>query len=133
MGVPALKETTPALINSTKEGVSTYATYVASFNLAHVILKASDLCFETADSILKWTSSEKVEPVMMGLRKVRSEVTTVRKEGVVLNGTEKAKVLEDASLIWAMVEMAGLASYFSHFVSKGEENAVIVAKDAVKA
>merc|ERR1719510_1515912 len=135
--VPALKETTPALINSTKEGVSTYATqaatYVASFNLAHVILKASDLCFETADSILKWTSSEKVEPVMMGLSKVRSEVTTVRKEGVVLNGTEKAKVLEDASLIWAMVEMAGLASYFSHFVSKGEENAVIVAKDAVKA
>ena len=47
-----------------REGVSTYATqaatYVASFNLAHVILKASDLCFETADSILKWTSSEKV-------------------------------------------------------------------------
>ena len=86
---------------------------------------------------------------MMGLRKVRSEVTTVRKEGVVLNGTEKvnflthksafvcflsqAKVLEDASLIWAMVEMAGLASYFSHFVSKGEEDAVIVTKDAVKA
>merc|ERR1711934_948162 len=131
--VPALKETTPALINSTKEGVSTYATYVASFNLAHVILKASDLCFETADGILKWTSSEKVEPVMMGLCKVRSEVTTVRKEGVVLNGTEKAKVLEDSSLIWAMVEMAGLASYFSHFVSKGEEDAVIVTKDAVKA
>merc|ERR1711934_1037900 len=135
--VPALKETTPALINSTKEGVSTYATqaatYVASFNLAHVILKASDLCFETADGILKWTSSEKVEPVMMGLCKVRSEVTTVRKEGVVLNGTEKAKVLEDSSLIWAMVEMAGLASYFSHFVFKGEEDAMIVTKDAVKA
>ena len=89
---------------------------------------------------------------MMGLRKVRSEVTTVRKEGVVLNGTEKvniltvdmascgtsiplsqAKVLEDSSLIWAMVEMAGLASYFTHFVSKGEEDAVIVTKDAVKA
>merc|ERR1711936_46831 len=135
--VPALKETTPALINSTKEGASTYATqaatYVASFNLAHLLLKESDLCMETADSVLKWTCNEKVEPVMMGLRKVRSEVTTVRKEGVILNGTEKAKVLEDSSLIWAMVEMAGLASYFSHFVSKGEENAVIVAKDAVKA
>ena len=35
----------------------------------------------------------KVEPVMMGLRKVRSEVTTVRKEGVVLNGTEKVNFL----------------------------------------
>ena len=30
---------------------------------------------------------------MMGLRKVRSEVTTVRKEGVVLNGTEKVNFL----------------------------------------
>ena len=50
--------------NIFREGASTYATqaatYVASFNLAHVILKASDLCFETADGILKWTSSEKV-------------------------------------------------------------------------
>ena len=45
----------------------------------------------------------------------------------------QAKVLEDSSLIWAMVEVAGLASYFSHFVSKGEEDAVIVTKDAVKA
>ena len=42
-------------------------------------------------------------------------------------------MLEDASLIWAMVVMAGLTSYFSHFVSKGEEETVIVAKDAVKA
>ena len=42
-------------------------------------------------------------------------------------------MLEDASLIWAMVEMAGLASYLSHFVSKGEEETVIVAKDVVKA
>ena len=31
----------------------------------------------------------KVEPVMTGLRRVRSEATTVRKEGVVRNGTEK--------------------------------------------
>ena len=45
----------------------------------------------------------------------------------------QAKVLEDSSLIWAMVEMAGLASYFTHFVSKGEEDAVIVTKDEVEA
>merc|ERR1711936_751840 len=87
MGVPALKEATPALINSTKEGVITYATltatYVASFNIAHLLLKASDLCMETADSVLKWTCNE------------------------------KAKVLEDASLTWAIVEIAGLASYFT--------------------
>merc|ERR1711974_270031 len=111
------KEATPALINSTKEGVITYATvtatYVASFNIAHLLLKATDLCMETADSVLKWTCNEKVEPVMMELRKVRNEVTTVRKEGVARNGTEKAKMLEDTSLTWAIVEMAGLASYFT--------------------
>ena len=36
------------------------ATYAASYTLAHVFLKASDLGLETADSLLKWTSSEKV-------------------------------------------------------------------------
>ena len=81
------------------------ATYVASFTLAHVFLKASDVGLETADSVLKWTSSEKVriltlahelifllmkvEPIMMGLRRVRTDVGTVRKEGVIRNGTDK--------------------------------------------
>merc|ERR1719435_371695 len=106
--VPALKQATAALYNSTKEGVSSYATlaatYVASFTLAHVFLKASDVGLETADGVLKWTSNEKVEPIMMGLRRVRTDVGTVRKEGVIRNGTKKAKVLEEATLIWAMVE-----------------------------
>ena len=31
----------------------------------------------------------KVEPIMMGLRRVRSDVSTVRKDGVIWNGTEK--------------------------------------------
>merc|ERR1712212_428998 len=88
--VPALKQATPALYNSTKEGVSSYATlaatYVASFTLAQLLLKASDVGLETADSFLKWTSNEKVEPIMMGLRRVRSDVSTVRKEGVIQNG-----------------------------------------------
>ena len=68
-------------------------------------MKASDVGLETADSVLKWTSSEKVriltlahelifllmkvEPIMMGLRRVRTDVGTVRKEGVIRNGTDK--------------------------------------------
>ena len=31
----------------------------------------------------------KVEPIMMGLRRLRSDVSTVRKDGVIRNGTEK--------------------------------------------
>ena len=85
------------------------ATYVASFTLAHVFLKASDVGLETADSVLKWTSNEKVrfavlllfdllhikvEPIMMGLRRVRTDVGTVRKEGVIRNGTDKVMLFE---------------------------------------
>ena len=44
---------------------------------------------------------------MMGLRKVRSEVTTVRKEGVVLNGTEKVNFLT--------VDMSHVAAFLKHF------------------
>merc|ERR1712126_644430 len=114
--IPVLKQATPALYNSAKEGVGSFATYVASFTLAHIFLKASDVGLETADSMLKWTSNDKVESIMMGLRRVRSDVCTVRKEGVVRNGTEKAKVLEESSLTWAVVEMFGLASFYTYFV-----------------
>merc|ERR1739838_105727 len=112
--------------NSAKEGATSYATlaatYIASFTLVQLFLKASDVCLETADSLLKLTSNEKVEPIMMGLRRVRSDVSTVRKEGVIRNGTEKAKVLEEASLLWAVVEIVGLSSFFTYFVpNEGEE------------
>merc|ERR1711934_717176 len=139
--VPALKQATPALYNSIKEGVSSYATlaatYVASFTLAHVFLKASDAGLETADSVLKWTSNEKVEPIMMGLRRVRSDVSTVRKDGVIRNGTEKAKVLEESSLLWAVVQVVGLANFYTYFMPEGEEGVETVVKqprkDGVKA
>merc|ERR1711970_1615845 len=59
--VPVLKQATPALYKSTKEGVTSYATlaatYIASFTLAQLLLKASDVGLETADSFLKWTSA----------------------------------------------------------------------------
>ena len=66
----------------------------------------------------------------MGLRRVREEATSLRKEGVVLNGTAKviwslivswgiliaispqAKTLEEATLIGAMLEIFGLGSFF---------------------
>ena len=46
------------------EGVKSYATpvatYVASFTLVHVLLKAADVSLETVDGLLKWTANEKV-------------------------------------------------------------------------
>merc|ERR1711973_4026 len=124
--VPALKQATPALYNSTRESISSYATlvatYVASFTIAQVALKAADIGLETSDGLLKWTGHEKVDPILMGLRKVRSEVTSLRKEGVNLNGTEKARVLEEATLLGALMEIFGLGFYYNQ-VEKSEVKA----------
>merc|ERR1712013_920648 len=89
------------------------ATYLASFTLAHVILKATDLSLETTDGLLKWSAIEKVDPVLVGLRRLRSDAEHLRKQGVGLNGTEEAKVLEEATLVGALAEIFGLASFLS--------------------
>jgi len=113
--IPALKQATPALYDSTRESVKSCATfaasYLASFTLAHVFLKATDLSLETTDGLLKWSANEKVDPVLVGLRRLRSDAEHLRKQGVGLNGTEKAKVLEEATMAGALVEILGLASF----------------------
>jgi len=115
--VPALKQSTPVFYRSTRESVGSYATlvatYMASFTVAQVFLKAADLGMETTDGLLKLTANEKVDPILMCLRKVREEATSLRKEGIALNGTAKAKTLEEASLIRAMLEVFGLGSFFN--------------------
>merc|ERR1711973_817716 len=121
--VPALKQATPALYNSTRESLGSYinlvATYMASFTIAQVFLKAADLGLETTDGLLKLTSNQKVDPILTGLRRVRSEATSLRKEGIALNGTAKAKILEEATLIGAMFEIFGLGSFFYPRNSRG--------------
>merc|ERR1719430_175436 len=51
--VPALKQSTPVLYNLTRENVGSYATqvatYVASFTIAQIFLKAADLGSENPD------------------------------------------------------------------------------------
>merc|ERR1719317_1159009 len=74
--VPALKQATPALYNLTRDSVGSYvslvATYMASFTIAQVFLKAADLGLETTDGLLKLTANHKVDPILTGLRRVRS-------------------------------------------------------------
>jgi len=126
--MPALKEATPALYDSTRESVKSYstfaATYMASFTLAHVFLKATD-------GLLKWSANEKVDPVLVGLRRLRSDAEHLRKQGVGLNGTEKAKVLEEATMAGALVEILGLASFFGKAVNDDEALASEVDDDAI--
>jgi hypothetical protein len=69
--VPALKETTPALYSTTKEAAISYATlittYMATFTLVQLVLKASDLGLETADSLLKLLNCENCALVVEAL------------------------------------------------------------------
>jgi len=117
-GIDNLVEKMPALKqDSTRQSVKSHvtfaATYLASFTLAHVFLKATDFSLETTDGLLNWFANKKVDPVLVGLRRLRSNSEHLRKQGVGLNGTEKAKVLEEATLIGALVDIFGLASFFS--------------------
>ena len=70
--VPALKETMPALYATTKDALVSYATlittYMASFTLAQLVLKASDLGLEKADGLLKLANCENCAPVAEGLK-----------------------------------------------------------------
>jgi len=133
--MPALKQATPALYDSTRESVKSYATfaatYLASFTLAHVFLKATDLSLETTDGLLKWTANEKADAVLGGLRRLRSNAEHLRKEGVGLNGTDKAKALEEATLVGALIKIFGLSSLFSKSGNVDEALASEVDGDAI--
>ena len=92
-----------------------------------------------------------VDPVLVGLRRLRSDAEHLRKQGVGLNGTEKvsswiyplnvvahsqrsfsqAKVLEEATLAGALVEILGLASFFSKAGNVDEALASEVDDDAI--
>ena len=91
-----------------------------------------------------------VDPVLVGLRRLRSDAEHLRKQGVGLNGTEKvsswiyslnvvvhsqrsfsqARVLEEATLVGALVEILGLASFFKA-VNDDEALASEVDDDAI--
>ena len=91
-----------------------------------------------------------VDPVLVGLRRLRSDAEYLRKQGIGLNGTEKVsswiyslnvvvhsqrsfsqvKVLEEATMAGALVEILGLASFFKA-VNDDEALASEVDDDAI--
>merc|ERR1712192_72657 len=101
--VPALKQETPELYNSTKSSMSSYTfmatTYVASFTLVSYALKFSDFGMDGADRILKMIPGEETQPLLSGLHWVRDEAAVVRQEGARRNGSERVLALENASLL----------------------------------
>merc|ERR1712071_527523 len=102
------KEPTMGIMTSATEQANTAVTFVASFPLAQLVIKASVLGLETTDSLLKLVDREEIKPVQEGLRKIQAGVIRIGKEGVIRNGSEK-----DATLVEAAATVLGLDYVFS--------------------
>merc|ERR1712071_252611 len=109
--LPVLKEPTVALMTSASEQATSAATFLASFPLTQLVIKASVLGLEMTDSLLKLVDREEIKPVQEGLSKIQAGVTQIRKEGVIRNGSVQS--LEDASLLEAASAVLGLDYVFS--------------------
>merc|ERR1711939_332326 len=118
----ALKEPVPVLVETTKAtvvtGVTQTAEYLASFPLSQVALKVVDLELDTVDCLLKRvTGCDKKNLIIGGIETFKEEVTGVRKAGVKIAGTEKAKKIEEGTLFEAIAEITGIYFLFSLLVS----------------
>ena len=113
--VPSLTSPTPTLYLTTREAalaqLTLASTYLASFTLAQLALKVSDSGLETADSLLKLAPasySSRTESIVSGLKTVRSQVDTVRREGARANGSDKVSRMESSSLLAAVSDVLGI-------------------------
>merc|ERR1712071_300317 len=111
--LPVLKEPTLAIMTSATEQANTAVTFVASFALTQLVIKASVLGLETTDSLLKLVDREEIKPVQEGLRKIQAGVIRIGKEGVIRNGSEKVQSLKDVTLVEAAATVLGLDYVFS--------------------
>jgi len=111
--VPSLKEATPELVKNTKETATIYlndtTSFIASFSLAQVALKILDTGLEVVEQALKMTGGSEENLVTSGVKKIHSMANMIRIEGNKKAGTEKAKKIEEASIIGALVELSGLS------------------------
>eukprot|EP00088_Acartia_fossae_P067276 TRINITY_DN838_c0_g1_i13.p1 TRINITY_DN838_c0_g1~~TRINITY_DN838_c0_g1_i13.p1 ORF type:complete len:293 (-),score=80.04 TRINITY_DN838_c0_g1_i13:89-922(-) len=125
--VPQLKEATPKLIENTKSSVNSYVTsitdYAASFSVSQVALKVIDASLDIVDGALSKVGSDEQGTVRTGFRKIHSTANSIRLTAVKKAGTEKAKKIEEASVIGALIEVSGLMDLLELFgfrLSKNE-------------
>merc|ERR1711864_11665 len=132
--VPALKEATPMFVESTKTSLvncmTLVAEYLASFPVGQLALKVTDLELDTVDVVLNDVlgNSEK-NIIVSGVKTIKKEATKIRKAGVKMAGSEKAQIIEEASLLGALAEVTGINFLLSllgiKMVAHEEEGAVV--------
>ena len=95
-----------------QDNVSSYITaatdYAASFSLAQVALKVVDAGLTALEGVVSQVGHGDQSLVVSGLRKVHSTANTIRLSGLKKAGTEKAKKIEEGSILEAVIYMLGL-------------------------
>ena len=99
--------------------MTTYVTgwtdYFASFSLSQVALKVVDSSLDLVDGALNKVGSEETGTVRSGVRMVHTTANTIRLDAVKKAGSEKAKKIEEASIIGALLEVSGLQDLLAMF------------------
>jgi len=112
--MPVLKEQTPTLIHTTKESIVTQtdklALYFSSFSLVLFALKVVDFSFTILEQTFEYARVSDDNGVASGIRMVHGYANTKRVQGIIKSGSEKARRIENASILGAFLEVLGLAS-----------------------
>merc|ERR1712096_63763 len=118
--VPALKENTTELVETTKGTAVSYfgfaQEYVASFGISQIALKLGDKGLQITTDVLELTGLEgtkPVKPVVNGIKNVRRHARAVRRAGAKLAGIKAAKTIGEASVVGAVAEVFGLNFFLS--------------------
>ena len=82
--------------------------YTASFSVAQVALKVMDAGLDGVENILHMAGAGPESLVVSNVRKLHTTANTVRLSGVKKAGTEKAKKVEEGSILEAVLFMLGV-------------------------
>merc|ERR1712200_366867 len=80
-----------------------------------VALKVVDASLDVVDGALNKVGSEETGSVRAGVRMIHSTANTIRLDAVKKDGSEKAKKIEEASIVGAIIEVSGLQEFLAFF------------------
>jgi len=112
--MPVLKEQTPTLVQTTKDAIVTQTDnlvlYYSSFSLALFALKVVDSSLSILEQTLECVRVPDDNKVASGIRMVHGYANTKRIQAITKSGSEKARRIENASILGAFTEVLGLGS-----------------------
>ena len=95
-----------------QDTVSSYITaatdYTASFSLTHLALKVVDASLTAVEGILTKVGHGEESRVVSSVKKVHSSANTIRLSALEKAGTEKAKKIEEGSILEAILFLFGI-------------------------